>query len=261
MRLDERVLELGLETSRSRAQARIRAGEVKLGTLVVDKPGMLVDRDAQLELKERSRFVSRGGDKLAGALDALDIDPTGLRCFDAGASTGGFTDCLLQRGAASVWAVDVGYGQIAVTLRADPRVEVRERTNVRHFELPDGVSPFDLVTADLAFISLRLVLPRLFEFARPGGRLLLLVKPQFELERGSVGAGGVVRDPELRAEALRRVRSAAEALGLETLGDRESVLPGPKGNLEHFLLLRRPVREPLAGEAPGGATAPGGAGR
>jgi 23S rRNA (cytidine1920-2'-O)/16S rRNA (cytidine1409-2'-O)-methyltransferase len=208
IRVDQRVVELGLESSRSRARARILAGDVRLGDRVLDKPGHLVAADAPLEIRERRRFVSRGGEKLAGALDALQVDPAGLRCVDAGASTGGFTDCLLQRGA-------------------------------RHFELPAGEPRFDLVTADLSFISLRLVLPRLADLAVPGGRLLLLVKPQFELERGDVGAGGVVRDPDKRREAVERVRAAAAGLGLSCPGQAESVLSGPKGNREVFLLLVR----------------------
>ena len=239
VRLDERVLELGLETSRSRAQARIHAGDVRLGDRVLDKPGTQVPSDCQLEMRERRRFASRGGDKLLGALEAFGVDPTGLRCADVGASTGGFTDCLLQHGAVSVCAIDVGYGQLDGALRNDPRVCVVERTNIRHYTLGDD-EPFDLVTADLSFISLALVLPRIAALAKPGGRLLLLVKPQFELARGDVGAGGVVRDPALRVEAARRVRAAADALGLRLLGEAESVLAGPKGNRERFLLLERP---------------------
>jgi 23S rRNA (cytidine1920-2'-O)/16S rRNA (cytidine1409-2'-O)-methyltransferase len=240
VRVDQRLLELGLESTRSRAQARILAGDVRLGDRVLDKPGHLVPADAPLELRERPRFASRGGEKLAGALDALQLDPAGLRCVDAGASTGGFTDCLLQRGARSVLAIDVGYGQLAARLREDPRVTVLERTNIRHFERPAGEARFDLVTADLSFISLRLVLARLADLAAPGGRLLLLVKPQFELEREDVGAGGVVREPEKRREAVERVRAAGDALGLAPQGEAESVLPGPKGNREVFLLLARP---------------------
>jgi len=239
VRLDERVLELGLETTRSRAQARIQAGEVRLGDRVVDKPGMLVPADAELELRARSPYVSRGGEKLAGALDALGLDPAGLRCADVGASTGGFTDCLLQRGAASVFALDVGRGQLDAKLRADPRVESLEQTNVRHFALPAGREPFDLVTADVSFISLRTVLPRLVALVRPGGRLLVLVKPQFELER-KAAPKGVVRDPEQRARAVREVRAAGEGLGLRPLAETESILAGPKGNREVFLLFELP---------------------
>jgi 23S rRNA (cytidine1920-2'-O)/16S rRNA (cytidine1409-2'-O)-methyltransferase len=240
VRLDQRLLELGLETSRARAQACIRAGRVWLGDRRVDKPGALVPADAVPSLSETNPYVSRGGQKLAGALDALRVDPRGKRCADVGAATGGFTDCLLQRGARSVLAIDVGYGQLAYSLRNDPRVTLLERTNVRNFELSEGEAPFDLVTADLSFISLCLVLPRLAALAAPGGELLLLVKPQFELDRRDVGPRGVVRDAAKRDEAVRRVRERAEALGLEFVGESESTLPGPKGNRERFLLLRRP---------------------
>jgi 23S rRNA (cytidine1920-2'-O)/16S rRNA (cytidine1409-2'-O)-methyltransferase len=238
VRLDQRVVELGLESTRARAQARILAGEVELDGVVLDKAGAQIPADAVLVLRARSRYVSRGGEKLAGALEALGLDPSGLRCADVGASTGGFTDCLLQRGAAHVFALDVGRGQLDAKLRADPRVESLERTNVRHFEL-GARAPYDLVTADVSFISLRTVLPRLRELVRPGGRLLALVKPQFELERKSAPKG-VVRDPELRARAVREVREAGEALGLRCLGEAVSVLPGPKGNREVFLLFLRP---------------------
>ena len=241
VRLDQRLVELGLAESPLRAQAFIAAGEVKLGDRVVDKPGMLVPADAQPVRKARSRFVSRGGEKLAGAIEALGLEIAGLRCADVGASTGGFTDCLLQHGAAHVLALDVGYGQLAATLRGDPRVAVRERTNLRHFALEPDDERFDLVTVDVSFISLRQLLPRLIALARPAGRLLLMVKPQFELERGAVERGGVVRDPELRARAVREVREAAEALGLVALGQADSALAGPKGNREVFLLLERPA--------------------
>ena len=240
MRLDQRVVELGLETSPIRARARILAGDVRDGDRVLDKPGAWVAADAQLSLRARARFVSRGGDKLAGALDALGVDPAGLTCADVGASTGGFTDCLLQRGATRVLAIDVGYGLLELRLRQDVRVEVCERTNVRHFESPEGVR-FDLVTADLSFISLRRVLDRLLALARPGAELLLLVKPQFELERRDVGAGGVVRDPALRARAVELVRNEAVSRGAAVLGEAESVLTGPKGNREVFLWLQAPA--------------------
>ncbi len=238
-RLDELVVELGLESSRSRAQSRIRAGEVRIGDRVVDKPGTLVAADAVPVLRQKRRFVSRGGEKLAPALDLLGLNPEGLQVVDVGASTGGFTDCLLQRGAKSVLAIDVGYGQLDLRLREDPRVRVLERTNVRHFELPEGEEPFDLLTADLSFISLRLVLPRLIALVRPEGRLLLLVKPQFELQARDVGSGGVVRDAAKRDEAVRGVREACEAAGLRVQGEVESTVPGPKGNRERFLLLLR----------------------
>ena len=240
IRVDQRLVELGLEESRSRARARILAGEVRLGDRVLDKPGTLIPADAEPTLRVRSPYVSRGGEKLASALDRFGLDPRGLRCVDVGASTGGFCDCLLQRGAASVLAIDVGYGQLALRLREDARVTLLERTNIRYFARPPEVAPFDLLTADLAFISLRQVLPQLVALVREGGRLLLLVKPQFELGRGEVGAGGVVRDPEMQLEAARRVRGAAQQLGLRPLGEEESALAGPKGNRERFLLLERP---------------------
>lgn len=241
VRLDQRVLELGLETSRNRARARILAGQVRMGERVIDKPGTLVPADAQLTLREKSPYVSRGGHKLEGALDALGIAVSGRRCADVGASTGGFTDCLLQRGARTVLAIDVGYGQLAARLRSDPRVVVCERSNIRNFELPPDVEPVDLVTADLAFISLKKLLDRLLALARPGGELLLLVKPQFELERAAVGRGGVVRDAAERQRALRGVREASERLGARALGEVASALPGPKGNVEHFLWLHKPA--------------------
>ena len=240
VRLDERLVELDLESSRTRAQARIRAGDVFLEGRIVDKPGTLISAEAVPVLRVRDPFVSRGGTKLAGALDALDVDPRDLRCVDVGASTGGFTDCLLQRGAASVLAIDVGYGQLDARLRDDARVQNVERTNIRDFVLDPHEPRFDLLTADLSFISLRLVLSRLVDLVRPSGRLLLLVKPQFELERRDVGSGGVVRDPAKRTEAVRRVGEVAERLGLRVLGEVESALPGPKGNRERFLLLLHP---------------------
>ena len=186
---------------------------------------------------EDRRFVSRGGEKLSGALVDFGLDPTGRVCLDVGASTGGFTDCLLQAGARRVVAVDVGYGQLHEQLRRDERVIVLERTNARTLSadlLPEAP---DLVTADVSFISLRLLLPRLAEVA-PGADLLVLVKPQFEVEKGQVGKGGVVRDDGLRAAAVARVRACAEALGYVAAGQADSRLPGPKGNREVFLWLR-----------------------
>ena len=249
VRVDTRVVELGLEETRSRAQARIRAGDVRLGDRILDKPGSVVPADSVLTLRARSPYVSRGGEKLAGALAAFALDPTGLRCADIGASTGGFTDCLLQHGAASVFALDVGYGQLALSLREDPRVHVCERTNVRTFELDPAEPRFELVTADLSFISLRRVLPQLAALTSTGGRLLVLVKPQFELERSLVGRGGVVRDAAKRLLASRRVREVAEDMGLRCLAEAESVLAGPKGNRERFVLLRQPGSTDLAGSA------------
>ena len=241
-RLDRRLVEEGLAPTRTRAEALIRTGRVLVDDVPVEKPGTAVKPEARLRVRgDERRFVSRGGDKLAGAFEDLGVDPRDRFCLDVGASTGGFTDCLLQAGAARVLALDVGYGQLALGLRRDPRVEVAERTNVRHYQRPPGAAPFDLVVADLSFISLRLVLPRLFELVRPGGKLLVLVKPQFELERAAVGSGGVVRAPEERDRAVLLVREAAERLGFGVEGEAESVLAGPKGNRERFLLLARPA--------------------
>jgi 23S rRNA (cytidine1920-2'-O)/16S rRNA (cytidine1409-2'-O)-methyltransferase len=238
IRLDDLLVQLGLEPNKSRARGRILAGDVRIGDRVFDKPGVAVPLDAQPVLRERARFASRGGEKLAGALDALEIDPGGLDCIDVGASTGGFTDCLLQRGARSVVAIDVGYGQLAMALRQDSRVKLFERTNARSFVLPQELAARDLLTADVSFISLVKLLPNFRGWLREGGSALLMVKPQFELEPGLVG-DGVVRDPELRARAVQQVRACALELGFRARGDVESVLPGPKGNREHFLWLER----------------------
>jgi 23S rRNA (cytidine1920-2'-O)/16S rRNA (cytidine1409-2'-O)-methyltransferase len=228
----------GLAESRQRAEALIRAGQVLVDDVPVEKPGTRVADEAAVRLRgPLPRYVSRGGDKLAGALRALGIDVAGRRCLDLGASTGGFTDCLLQAGAASVVAVDVGYGQLHPRLRGDPRVVVLERTNARHLDLEQVPGPIDLVSVDAAFISATLLLPAAARVA-PRAEWLVLVKPQFEVGREQVGMGGVVRDPELRRAAVERVRRAAEELGWETAGESESELPGPKGNREIFLWLR-----------------------
>jgi 23S rRNA (cytidine1920-2'-O)/16S rRNA (cytidine1409-2'-O)-methyltransferase len=221
----------------------IRAGQVLVDDTPIDKPGTQVRAESQVRLRgEQRRFVSRGGDKLAGALADLAVDPAGKRCLDVGASTGGFTDCLLAAGACSVVAVDVGYGQLAPRLREDPRVVVLERRNARSLQPADVPAPVELVTVDVSFISVRLLLPVLLRVA-PDANWLVLVKPQFEVGKGRVGKGGVVRDEGLRAQAVGDVREAAEALGLEVLGQVESRLAGPKGNREVFLHLRaRPAR-------------------
>ena len=240
VRLDERVVADGLAASRAQAQALILAGEVLVDDVRVDKPGTRVRAEAHLRLRGPARrFASRGGEKLAGALDDLGIDPSGLACLDVGASTGGFTDCLLQRGARSVVAVDVGYGQLDARLRGDPRVLVQERTNARWLAADAVPGPIDLVTVDVSFISVRLILPRLAEVAA-GADWLILVKPQFEVGRGQVGKGGVVRDDRARLGAVAAVREVAQALGWQALGEAESRLAGPKGNREVFLWLRRP---------------------
>jgi 23S rRNA (cytidine1920-2'-O)/16S rRNA (cytidine1409-2'-O)-methyltransferase len=236
-RLDERLLADGLAESRAKAQGLILAGEVLVDGQRVDKPGTRVRPEARVELRARPAFVSRGGEKLAGALDDLGIDPAGRSCLDVGASTGGFTDCLLQRGARRVVAVDVGHGQLHEKLRRDPRVVVVEGANARHLEASAlGGEAVELVVVDVSFISLRLVLPRLAELA-PGADWLLLVKPQFDVGREQVGKGGVVRDDALRLAAADGVRSAAEELGWRFAGQVESRVAGPKGNREIFLWM------------------------
>jgi 23S rRNA (cytidine1920-2'-O)/16S rRNA (cytidine1409-2'-O)-methyltransferase len=230
-RLDVLLVERGLAQSRAQAQALVMAGLVR----GYDKPGQQVDEDAELSVERRPAYVSRGGEKLAHALDLLGIDPAGLDCLDVGASTGGFTDVLLQRGAARVTAVDVGYGQLDPRLRDDPRVTVLERTNARALaELP---YPPQLVVCDVSFISVRIALPPALRLAAPGWRALVLVKPQFEAGRAEVGKGGVVRDPAVRARVLREVATASLDWGARVAGVVDSGLPGPKGNRECFLHL------------------------
>ncbi len=236
----------GLAETRSRAQALILAGEVLVDDVPVTKAGTPVAEEAALRLRSAPRrFVSRGGEKLAGALDVFGVDPAGRRCLDLGASTGGFSDCLLQRGAEHVVAVDVGYGQLHPRLRSDPRVRVLERTNARHLEPEALETPVDLVVIDVSFISLRLVLPAVAACA-PRAQVVALVKPQFEVGRAEVGKGGVVRDDALRKRAADDVAASAAALGWEEVGRVDSALHGPKGNRELFLHLK-----PMAGRPDG----------
>jgi len=231
------VVALGLAGTRTRAQALIRAGRVLVDDVPVDKPGARVSDTARVRVRGSDRrFVSRGGEKLEGALRDLAVPVRGRRCLDLGASTGGFTDCLLREGAAHVTCVDVGYGQLAPGLRGDPRVAVRERTNARDLRPEDLPGPVDLVCADLSFISLAKVLPRIAQLW-PGAEVLALVKPQFELGPESVGRGGVVRDDALRARAVDAVCASAAELGYAVRGRAESRLPGPKGNREVFVRL------------------------
>jgi 23S rRNA (cytidine1920-2'-O)/16S rRNA (cytidine1409-2'-O)-methyltransferase len=236
-RLDERVVREGLAPTRSQAQALILAGRVLVDDAPAGKAGQAVPEAARVRLRgDERRYVSRGGEKLAGALADLGIDPAGKVCLDLGASTGGFTDCLLQLGARQVVAVDVGYGQIDVKLRDDARVRLLERTNARRLAPADVPEAVELVTIDVSFISATLLLPRVRDVA-PRAGVLVMVKPQFEVGRERVGKGGVVRDDADRAAAVARVRGAAEALGYVARGEAESRLPGPKGNREVFLWL------------------------
>lgn len=235
-RLDQALVSLGLVPSRQAAQRCIMAGEVKVNGHPVTKAASPVPPDAEIEMAAKLPYVGRGGLKLAGALDHFGIAPAGWVCADLGASTGGFTDCLLQRGATKVYAIDVGHNQLAWKIRSDPRVLVMEGVNARHLqELPE---PVDFCVMDLSFISLRLVLPSAFKLLRENGSVLALVKPQFELERGAVGKGGVVRDADLQQKALDGVRIFAEkALDKRCLGTTESPITGADGNREFFIWL------------------------
>ena len=241
-RLDVVVVDRGLAASRERARALILAGQVRVNGVVVSKAGHAIDADAQITLVEPDHpYVGRGGVKLAHALDAFAIDPHGRVALDVGASTGGFTDVLLRRGAAHVVALDVGHGQFDWTLRNDPRVTVIERVNARTLtsdQLPPGARVFDVVTMDLSFISVRQVLPAVTALLAPQGDLVVLVKPQFEAGRGEVGKGGLVRDPAVHARVIEEVARAANALGLTRIAITESPITGAEGNREFFLHLR-----------------------
>jgi len=236
-RLDAELVRRGLCEGRATAREAIEGGMVQVAGAVMTKPASLVAEDASIVVHGTPRpYVSRAGGKLAAALDRFGVDPAGRRCLDAGASTGGFTELLLRRGAAHVDAVDVGYGQLAWALRTDPRVTNRERTNIRALE-PGSLSPVDLVVADLSFISLRTVVPVLRSLARPEAEAVVLVKPQFEVGRGRVGKGGVVRDPDAWRTAILGVGGVAERVGWPPRAAMASPLPGPAGNVEFLLHL------------------------
>lgn len=247
-RVDAELVRRGLARSRQQAAELIAAGRVTIDGIPAAKPATAVEVTADLAVTDGERtWVSRGAHKLIGALDAFGIAVADRRCLDAGASTGGFTEVLLDRGAAQVVAVDVGYGQIAWKLRTDPRVVVIERTNVRSMtpELIGGRA--ELIVADLSFISLTTVLPALVGCAEPTADIVPMVKPQFEVGRAQVGAGGVVSDPELRADAVLAVAERAGQLGWSPVAVTASPLPGPSGNVEYFLQLRAAPDRPLAG--------------
>ena len=238
-RLDVLLVARGLAESRTRAEALILAGRVKVKGVERPKPGTALPPDAEVVVEGPEHpWVSRGGVKLSAGLDAFGIDPSGRTCLDVGASTGGFTHVLLTRGAARVYAVDVGHGQLHAKLRSDPRVVLREGVNARllsRVEVPEACS---LLVADVSFISLRLILPAAVPLLSPGAEALLLVKPQFESERGEVGRGGIVRDPEVRRRATERVLAAAEATGLSCRGTIESPITGADGNVELLAAFR-----------------------
>jgi 23S rRNA (cytidine1920-2'-O)/16S rRNA (cytidine1409-2'-O)-methyltransferase len=256
IRADLALVEQGLAPSREKARALILAGEVLAGDRPIDKAGELVDGAVELRLRSAPMpYVSRGGLKLAHALDVFGVEVRDRVALDVGASTGGFTDCLLQRGASRVTCVDVGHGQLDWKIASDARVRVLDRVNIR-LAKPDLLpEPVDLIVVDVSFISLRLVLPALMPLAQAGADLVALVKPQFEVGRADVGKGGIVRDEAARARALAEVRAAAAALGYQVLGDTVSPITGGKGNVEFLLHLRLP-----AAAHPGTAVDGGGGG-
>lgn len=237
VRLDQLLVDRGLVESRTRAQALVMAGKVYCGTRRLDKAGQKLPPDTALEVKGQDHpWVSRGGLKLAKGLAHFGIDPAGLVCLDVGASTGGFTDVLLQSGAAKVYAVDVGYGQLAHKLRMDSRVVVLERTNARQLTADQIGDPIDLIVCDASFIGLRTVLPAPLALAKPGARLIALIKPQFEVGKDRVGKGGVVRDPALHDEVCGTIRTWLDGLpGWSVIGVTESPIKGPEGNVEFLI--------------------------
>jgi 23S rRNA (cytidine1920-2'-O)/16S rRNA (cytidine1409-2'-O)-methyltransferase len=239
-RLDVQLFERGLAQSRQRAQALILAGKVLVDGEKITKAGSQVFLDCDIEIIGRDiPYVSRGGVKLAEALRDFNIDVTGLTCLDVGASTGGFTDCLLKHGAKHVTAVDVGYGQFDWALRSDPRVKVIERTNIRHLDADSLPSPVDIVCIDVSFISLKIVVPVVLKFMKQPGHMICLVKPQFEVGKGMVGKGGVVRDPALHKAVIKDLTEAFQGLNLRVLGVTPSPILGPKGNKEFLMHLQR----------------------
>ncbi|MBL8915254.1 MAG: TlyA family RNA methyltransferase [Archangium sp.] len=239
-RLDVLVVERGLAESRTRAQALIIAGQVVVNDQRIDKPGTRVDVEAELRLKgEALPYVSRGGLKLKAALDAFRLDVKNAVCADIGASTGGFTDCLLQEGAARVHAIDVGYGQLHEKLRKDARVISRERVNARHLTDEDLPEPVNVIVIDVSFISLELVLPAVLPKLQAGGTLIALVKPQFEVGPDHLDKGGVVRDAAARSAAIERIRAFVSKSGLTEVGLIDSPVHGPAGNVEALLVARR----------------------
>lgn len=238
-RLDQVLVSLGSFPSREKARRAVMAGLVRVDGRLVDKPGTAISAEARVEVVgPKEPFVSRAGRKLAAALDHFQIDPTGLVCLDVGSSTGGFTDCLLQRGAVRVYAVDVGRGQLDFSLRRDERVIVMEGVNARHLGADALPEKCDLITMDLSFISVTKVVPAVLPFLAVTGQLLVLIKPQFEVGKGQVGKGGIVRDEGLRNRTLRQRAQDLASLGLRLIGIVDSELPGAKGNVEAFALLR-----------------------
>ncbi|MGK7907370.1 MAG: TlyA family RNA methyltransferase [Synechococcus sp.] len=251
-RLDVWLVDNGYFESRQQAQRAIQAGEVRIGDAIVDKPGTQVLSPIDVKVKQKPKYVSRGGEKLAGALKAFNVKTRDRICLDGGISTGGFTDCLLKHGARQVYGIDVGYGQVAWSLQTDARVHIKERTNLRHLT-PDELYPTDLplelwptlTTVDVSFISLTKVLPALWNLLQPPREAILLVKPQFEAGRERIGKNGVVRDPTVQAEAISSVLAAASQLGWHYWGVTWSPAPGPAGNIEFLLWLKDEEGKPV----------------
>jgi 23S rRNA (cytidine1920-2'-O)/16S rRNA (cytidine1409-2'-O)-methyltransferase len=238
MRLDVLLVERGLSESREQAQRSIMAGEVRVGDAIVDKASSKIDPAADVSVEAASRYVGRGGLKLEGALRDFAISVSGSIALDIGASTGGFTDCLLQQGARKVYAVDVGHGQLAWKIRNDPRVAVREKLNARFLSRADVPERVELCVIDVSFISLTLILPRAFELVSPNGVILALIKPQFELQASDVGRGGIVRDAALHEKAKAKIRDFVAAAGQEVAGIVPSAITGTDGNQEFFACVR-----------------------
>lgn len=238
-RLDKLLVDRGLVSSRERARALIMEGKVFVDGKACTKPGTFITSN-NIEIKgEDLPYVSRGGLKLDAAIRYFNVDPGDKIAMDVGSSTGGFTDCLLKHGAKRVYCIDVGYGQLAWKLRIDPRVIVLEKTNIRYLKREAIPEPIDIATIDVSFISLRMVLPRVYEFLNSGGEVLALVKPQFEVGKGEVGRGGIVRDEEKRLKAIHDISDVATRIGFHVIGSFRSPIEGQKGNVEYFLYLKK----------------------
>ncbi|HCC69033.1 MAG TPA: TlyA family rRNA (cytidine-2'-O)-methyltransferase, partial [Nitrospiraceae bacterium] len=247
IRLDRLLIERGLVESREKARAFILEGNVLVNGMRVDKAGAMVMADAPLEILQEIPYVSRGGLKLEEAIRSFRINIEDKTAMDVGASTGGFTDCLLQHRARKVYAIDVGYGQFAWSLRHNPKVVLLEKTNIRYLEKELIKDAIDIATIDVSFISILKVIPKVLEFLTPCGEIIALIKPQFEAGRESVGKGGVVRDEAKRLEVVEKIKIKAQELGLNVIGIVQSPLPGPKGNIEYFVYLKKtanPSRTP-----------------
>ena len=238
-RIDQTLVERGFFESRERAQRAVMAGEVRVGDQLITKPAAMIEPGAVISIAESRQFVGRGATKLSGAIDFFQIDIANKIALDIGASTGGFTDCLLQRGAAKVFAVDVGRGQLAWKIRNDPRVVVLEKLNARFLSREEIPQPVEVCVIDVSFISLTLILPRAFELITPDGVILALIKPQFELERKDVGRGGIVREPELHEKAQQKIVNFVEEADYRVVGLVPSAITGTDGNQEFFICIRK----------------------